>query len=52
MKVCLMNESFPPVLDGVANVVINYANYLQKDFGQAFRGGLRWDDLYRPVQYC
>ncbi|HAE45638.1 MAG TPA: glycosyl transferase [Lachnospiraceae bacterium] len=33
MKVCLMNESFPPVLDGVANVVINYANYLQKDFG-------------------
>ncbi len=32
MKVCLLNESFPPVLDGVANVVINYANYLQKDF--------------------
>jgi glycosyltransferase involved in cell wall biosynthesis len=33
MKVCLLNESFPPVLDGVANVLINYANYLQKDFG-------------------
>ena len=26
MKVCLLNESFPPVLDGVANVLINYAN--------------------------
>lgn len=33
MKVCLLNESFPPVLDGVANVLINYASYLQKDFG-------------------
>ena len=33
MKVCLLNESFPPVLDGVANVLINYANYLQKDYG-------------------
>ena len=32
MKVCLLNESFPPVLDGTANVLINYANYLQKDF--------------------
>lgn len=32
MKVCLLNESFPPVLDGVANVVINYADYLQKDY--------------------
>lgn len=33
MRVCLLNESFPPVLDGVANVVVNYANYLQKDYG-------------------
>lgn len=32
MKVCLLNESFPPVLDGVANVLINYANYLQDDY--------------------
>ncbi|MCR5626673.1 MAG: glycosyltransferase [Lachnospiraceae bacterium] len=28
MKVCLLNDSFPPVIDGVANVVLNYANIL------------------------
>ena len=33
MKVCLLNESFPPVIDGVVNVMMNYAEYLQKDFG-------------------
>ena len=32
MKVCLLNDSFPPVIDGVVNVMMNYANYLQKDF--------------------
>ena len=32
MKVCLLNESFPPVLDGVANVLLNYAKYLPSDF--------------------
>ena len=31
MKVCLLNDSFPPVIDGVANVVMNYARYLQSD---------------------
>lgn len=29
MKVCLLNDSFPPVIDGVANVVMNYAKILQ-----------------------
>lgn len=33
MKVLLLNDSFPPVLDGVANVLINYANYLTTDYG-------------------
>ena len=33
MKVCLLNDSFPPVIDGVANVVLNYADSLQKDHG-------------------
>lgn len=28
MKVCLMNDSFPPVIDGVANAVLNYARIL------------------------
>ena len=28
MKICLLNDAFPPVIDGVVNVVQNYANYL------------------------
>ena len=31
MKVCLLNDSFPPVIDGVVNVVMNYAKYLMED---------------------
>lgn len=27
--VCLLNDSFPPLIDGVANTVLNYANHLQ-----------------------
>ena len=30
MKICLLNDSFPPVIDGVANVVMNYASILTK----------------------
>ncbi|MCR5744146.1 MAG: glycosyltransferase [Lachnospiraceae bacterium] len=30
MRVCLLNDSFPPVIDGVANVVMNYAKIMQK----------------------
>ena len=30
MNVCLLNDSFPPVIDGVANVVMNYADVLTK----------------------
>ncbi len=33
MRVCLLNDSFPPVIDGVVNVVMNYANYLQQNHG-------------------
>ena len=33
MKVCLLNDSFPPVIDGVVNVVMNYADYLRADHG-------------------
>lgn len=35
MNVCLMNDSFPPVIDGVANTVINYANTISNGLGQA-----------------
>jgi 1,2-diacylglycerol 3-alpha-glucosyltransferase len=31
MKVALFNESFPPQIDGVANCVVNYAQYLSKN---------------------
>ncbi len=30
MKICLMNDSFPPVIDGVANAVMNYADVLTR----------------------
>ncbi len=33
MKVCLLNDSFPPAMDGVVNVVLNYADHLGKDHG-------------------
>ena len=33
MKVCLLNDSFPPVIDGVANVVTNYAENLVRVHG-------------------
>ena len=33
MKICLLNDSFPPVIDGVVNVVVNYAKYLTENYG-------------------
>ena len=30
MRVALLNDSFPPVIDGVSNVVVNYAAVLQR----------------------
>ena len=36
LKVCLLNDSFPPVVDGVANAVVNYARCLTaEEAGQA-----------------
>ena len=35
MNVCLLNDSFPPLIDGVANAVINYANTIQHQLGAA-----------------
>ena len=28
MNICLLNDSFPPIIDGVANVVLNYGRAL------------------------
>ncbi len=33
MKICLLNDSFAPVIDGVVNVVMNYAEHLTGDHG-------------------
>ena len=33
MNICLLNDSFPPVIDGVANVVMNYGSILTKELG-------------------
>ena len=35
LNVCLINDSFPPVIDGVANAVCNYAKYIHQDHGRA-----------------
>ena len=33
LNVCLLNDSFPPLIDGVANAVINYADTIHRDLG-------------------
>lgn len=34
-NICLLNDSFPPAIDGVANAVSNYAEIIQKKYGSA-----------------
>lgn len=34
-KICLMNDSFPPIIDGVANAVLNYAENINMLGGSA-----------------
>ncbi len=33
--VCLLNDSFPPFIDGVANAVVNYAENIERNYGRA-----------------
>jgi len=35
LSVCLINDSFPPAIDGVANAVTNYAAILKRQHGSA-----------------
>lgn len=35
LNVCLMNDSFPPVIDGVANTILNYAEIINAKLGRA-----------------
>ena len=32
-EICLLNDSFPPVIDGVANTVVNYAKIIRENVG-------------------
>ena len=34
--VCLLNDSFPPLIDGVSNAVVNYAAELNRSGKEAF----------------
>lgn len=56
INVCLMNDSFPPQIDGVANVVMNYAGIITRDYGSAtvvtpYCPGAEDDYPYRVVRY-
>ena len=35
VNVCLLNDSFPPLIDGVANAVVNYGEIIQEKYGNA-----------------
>lgn len=35
LNVCLINDSFPPAIDGVANAVVNYAQIINSEYGRA-----------------
>ena len=34
-NICLLNDSFPPAIDGVANAVTNYAQIISREYGRA-----------------
>ena len=58
MNVCLLNDSFPPVIDGVANVVMNYARIMTETLGaKVLVGTPRYPDTdydhypYKVVAY-
>ena len=36
MNICLLNDSFPPLIDGVANAVVNYAKHINDRGSKAF----------------
>jgi len=44
LHVCLMNDSFPPQIDGVSNAVINYANIISQKYGTAVVAVPRYPD--------
>ena len=56
LTVGLFNDSFPPTIDGVANVTVNYARVIQRDLGRAivatpFYPGVTDDYPYEVIRY-
>jgi len=53
VNICLLNDSFPPVIDGVANAVLNYARVIHGGLGSAIVAVPRYpgkqDDYPFPV---
>ena len=35
LNICLVNDSFPPAIDGVANAVVNYGKVITANYGRA-----------------
>ena len=33
--ICLLNDSFPPIIDGVSNAVLNYARIIEQRHGHS-----------------
>ena len=56
LNVCLMNDSFPPTIDGVANAVVNYARHITLSHGRCAVAtpeypGVRDDYPFPVVRY-
>ena len=56
LTVGLFNDSFPPTIDGVANVAVNYARIIQRDLGRAvvatpYYPGVTDDYPFEVVRY-
>ncbi|MDD5944837.1 MAG: glycosyltransferase [Clostridia bacterium] len=45
LNVCLLNDSFPPTIDGVANTVFNYASVINKKLGNAVVATPKYPDV-------
>jgi len=45
LNVCLLNDSFPPAIDGVANTIFNYASIIHKELGSAIVATPHYPDV-------
>lgn len=56
INVCLLNDSFPPTIDGVANTVQNYAHVMHKKYGNVVVATPKYPDVqdnysYKVIRY-